>query len=297
MNSCDQVRSHLLEHLYGLLEEPDAHALTDHMNQCAHCREELVHAQEQMALIAAAAKEEFPQVRFVPPVFETPQSHQSPRRFITRWAVAAAILIAAAGLGVPSAAYWQRHEQVTQAENTFQRAKDQLAQTELQRLRIMDESERMKTVFRMRLDQADKSAEKARDALVQLGQEYGQKIKQANLEVNAKQMDLTVVGPRAIEPGALNQFQIQTRTLRQQPLPAQVSVILRDQNQREIFKEDKASSSGNLLVTLPRDLPLKPDTALTLEVQASAEQGQPTVLSESLPLTGPVYVTHLATDG
>jgi hypothetical protein len=129
-----------------------------------------------------------------------------------------------------------------------------------------------------------------------LSQDFQQKIQQTNAAVHAKQMDLTVIGPRVLEPGASNQFQIQTRSFRLEPMPARITVAVRDQDNRELFKKDALPSRGDLVVTMPQDLPLKPSDNLVLEVQARSEQDPQIVLSESIPLTDPFYVTHLTVD-
>src|SRR5712692_4852744 len=135
MKSCDQIRSQLLEHLYDLLEGEDGHALAGHLEQCSHCQAELGRVREQMALIAEAAKAEFPHVHFIPPLDEVDAAARpvSPSRFRFRWAVAAAVLLAVAGLGVPAALYWRQGAQVTQADNALQQAKDQLARADARR--------------------------------------------------------------------------------------------------------------------------------------------------------------------
>jgi hypothetical protein len=298
---CGQIRTQLLEHLYGLLEEQDGRALTDHVSDCPTCQAELTRAREQMVLIAAAAKEEFPNVRFVPPIAEPAlaQPLMATRRIRSvgfRWAVAAAVLLTVGALGTCGSIYWHRQTQVAQAESNLQQAKDELAQAETLRSRIIDESTQIKNDFRKQVDQADQEARDAQNALVQLGRDHQQKVKQTFADVNAKQMDLTVIGPRTIEPGAANPFQVLTKTLRQEPMPARISVMVRDQNQREVFKQENVLSQGNLVVNLPRDLALKPDTALTLEVRARGDQNRQVELSETIPLAGPIYVTHLVTD-
>lgn len=300
-NSCGQIQVQLLEHLYGLLAEEDGRALIDHVGQCSGCQAELNRAQEQMAFIADAAKEQFPNVRFMPPAADDPLVDiPSTRGRIglsgIRWAVAAGILLAVTTVGVFGGIYWRQQTQVAQAESILRRAKDEVAQAEILRLWIIDESQQNKADFRKQVAQADKEAQRAQDALVQLGREHQQKIKQTRTDVNAKQMDLTVIGPRAIEPGAANPFQVLTKSFRQEPMPARISVTVRDREKREIFKEANVLSQGNLMVMLPRDLPLKADSALTLHVEARAEKGQPVILSEAIPLAGPVYVTHLVTD-
>jgi hypothetical protein len=302
MTSCDQIRAQLLEHLYNLLEDEDGRALDVHLHECANCQAELELARGQMTLIAAAAKEEFPNIHFVLPsektseVSKTLELFRAQRRWGIRWAVAAGVLFAVSGVGVLATIYWRQQTQVTQADNTLRLAKDELARADGHRLRILDEAHQIRTDFRRQVDRADENAQLARNDLVQLGQDFQQKIQQARSQVNAKQMDLTIVGPRTIEPGAPNPFHIQTRSFRLQPMPARITVIVRDQNQRELFKVEDLASRGDLAVTLPRNLPLKPDAALTLEVQARAEQNQQVVLSESLPLPGSLFVTHLATD-
>src|SRR5438132_2535393 len=130
MTSCDQIRVHLLEHLYNLLEEEDGRALDVHLHQCANCQAELEQAREQMTLIAAAAKEEFPSVQFVPPtektseVLKTSELSRAQRRWGIRWAVAAAVFFAVAGVGIPASIYWRQQTQVTQADNTLRQAKE-----------------------------------------------------------------------------------------------------------------------------------------------------------------------------
>ncbi len=302
MTSCDQIRAQLLEHLYNLLEEEDGRALDVHLHQCANCQAELEQAREQMTLIAAAAKQEFPNVHFAPPtektseVLKTSELSRAQRRWGIRWAVAAGVLFAVSGVGVLATIYWRQQTQVAQADNTLRQAKDEQARADAHRLRILDEAQQIRADFRRQVDRADKDARLARNDMVQLGQDFQQKIQQTRFEANAKQMDLTIIGPRALEPGAPNQFHIQTRSFRLQPMPARITVIVRDQSKRELFKEEGLVSGGDLAVTLPRNLPLKPDVALNLEVQARAESDPQMVLSETLPLTGSLYVTHLTTD-
>ena len=56
-------------------------------------------------------------------------------------------------------------------------------------------------------------------------------------------------------------------------------------------------ANGNYAVTLPADLPLKPQQPLTLVVSANRLDGVQSVqVSEKLNLSAPVYVTHLDTD-
>ena len=70
MMPCDNCRTLLLDHLYGLLDAAEAVAVENHLAACPACtavRDREVHAQE---LFAQAAKVEFPHVRFQPPAEE-----------------------------------------------------------------------------------------------------------------------------------------------------------------------------------------------------------------------------------
>src|SRR5258707_6508602 len=67
MASCEQYQAQLLGYLYDLLEADELHALRDHLNQCGDCRAALAKAERHKQLLAAAAKAEFPAVRFQPP--------------------------------------------------------------------------------------------------------------------------------------------------------------------------------------------------------------------------------------
>src|SRR5437773_5489900 len=117
MMSCEQVRSQLLEHLYDLLEAEQVRALDNHLRGCGNCQTELGHAREQMALIAAAAKEEFPKVQFVPPTDKTSEGFKAwgasgaSRRWGNRRAAAAAILLVVVGVSAPASIYWCQENQ------------------------------------------------------------------------------------------------------------------------------------------------------------------------------------------
>src|SRR5207249_2321618 len=141
---------------------------------------------------------------FIPPLDEVDTAARpvSPSRFRFRWAVAAAVLLAVAGLGVPAALYWRQRAQVAQADNAWQQAQDQLAQADAHRGRILDEAGHVKADFQRQLDRADKDALIALNDLVQLGQDVLLKIHRINSEDDAKQLDVAVLVPRVIEHGA-----------------------------------------------------------------------------------------------
>ena len=67
MNSCPECQTQMLEYLYDLLDAPERQAMQAHMADCAPCRAELAKATGQQKLLAAAARMEFPGVRFAAP--------------------------------------------------------------------------------------------------------------------------------------------------------------------------------------------------------------------------------------
>src|SRR5438874_1731649 len=64
---CDDCQALLLDHLYGLLDGPEAVALDAHLAGCAGCTAAREQAARVRGLFARAAKSSFPDVRFVPP--------------------------------------------------------------------------------------------------------------------------------------------------------------------------------------------------------------------------------------
>src|SRR4051794_6166675 len=109
MNSCEAYQGQMLEYLYDLLEDGERQALRAHLDTCPACQAALVRAQAQRQLLAAAARMAFPAVLFAPPAAAEAVATVVPlparRRAWPRWAVAAAVLLALAGLGVPGYRY------------------------------------------------------------------------------------------------------------------------------------------------------------------------------------------------
>jgi len=103
MLSCE-FRAQMLEYLYDLLESDERQALMVHLNDCPACQAELVKAKAQQQLLAAAAKMDFPDVRFTAPTAAPISAQpevillQRPHRPLRwrRWVAAAAVLLALA---------------------------------------------------------------------------------------------------------------------------------------------------------------------------------------------------------
>src|ERR1700687_4173141 len=110
MVSCESCRGQLLEYLYDLLDEADRRALDAHLTQCPACQAALVKARNQLQLLGAAAKTNFAGVRFDAPAAaaELPLAGPLSRTVVrtpawTRWAMAAAVVVAVGGLGTLAA--------------------------------------------------------------------------------------------------------------------------------------------------------------------------------------------------
>src|SRR5471030_2250947 len=74
MNSCPPCQAQMLEYLYDLLDEAERQAMQNHLDGCAACRAELARTKGQQQLLAAAARMEFPDVRFAAPTGPAPKA-------------------------------------------------------------------------------------------------------------------------------------------------------------------------------------------------------------------------------
>jgi alpha-2-macroglobulin-like protein len=280
MNDCNHYQTLLLEHLYGLLDDADGRALQDHLASCPSCQGALDQAKRQQRLLAAAAKDEFPAVRFeapaeeaAPEVVPLPEPVAMPRRtrHWGRWAVAAALLLAAGGLCVPAA--WYGHDYL-QARDVVRAHDDEVAD-------------------------AQKAAGAVAGQLRQLPVERDQKVDEVWKAARDRQINLVVSGPQRVEVGAPSEFRIETRNLDGKPVLARLDVSVVDQNTGKTVLEEKGvKTAGEYQLKLQPNLPLRPDTALALVVNAHREgdDDAESSLRERLELAAPVYVTHLATD-
>ena len=278
MHTCPECQAQTLEYLYDLLDEAERRSMQAHLAECASCRAALAKAENQQKLLATAARMEFPNVRFIAPAeliapavvpMTRPVKKSRPWR---RWAVAAAILLALAGLSVPS--YWMQRD-YTQANRTIvekkavalaatQRRADALAQlNDLPRL----EKEKKEAVYKAE-----------RDA----------------------QLQLSVRGPAAATAGAPTTYELDTANLNGEPVAADLKARLMRGDGKQPVGDDipvVRAGLGKYNLTLPADLPLKPQQPLTLWVSANRLDGvQSAQVSEKLDLAAPVYVTHLDTD-
>jgi anti-sigma factor RsiW len=289
MNSCETSQVQLLEYLYDLLDGADRQALEAHLAGCPACQAALARARSQQHLLAAAAKVQFPAVAFQPPPPAAPPAESvtaaapasipfaavarapAPKKPVRwgRWAAAAAVLLAVTGLGVPAA----------------------IIGSDVRRTQ-RDVEAQEKTIAEAQLKQRN-----AQNAIQAAVTERHQKVTGVYNAVRERQLKLVVQGPAAVQPGAPTEYQIQTKNWNEQPVAAHVSVQVSD-NGAKVGEpvEAKRVADGTYRVSLPPDLPLKPNSHPILVVSAKREIGTKAELQEQLDLASNVFLTHLATD-
>ena len=243
-------------------------------------------ARREQALLAAAAKKEFAGVQFAAPaVIEmNPQEVEratvpmSPGWF--RWGVAAAVLLGMVGLGLPAGLYSAQQDRVDSARARMERT---------------DVAERD---ARVRADIANAELLKIEREIAAIQNQREQEVAKVWEEAGKKPMRMTVSGPRTPDAGAVNTYQIQLRRRdNAAPIPAELTVKVTDDKGKVLHQvENVKAATGNYQLVLPRDLPLKPNTELALEVTARASNGMKAEIKEKLKLVAPVYLTHLTTD-
>jgi hypothetical protein len=295
MMTCEQYQALLLDHLYDVLEPNEVRALGEHLPTCAACQAALVRARSQKDLLAAAARSEFAGVQFkAPAVIEAAPVLPLPvRHGWVRWAVAAAVLLAIGGISISATWYGRQLDLVAQARSRAEQLRADIQRTDQEhQVRVAQATK----VQQDRVQQATKEREALQREYQQLAGQRQGKLIEVQQTIAAKQLHLSVIGPPNPEPGAPNQYQIAVRTPDQRPARAHLSATLVDQDKRVVYEEKDMPTEGNYRLNLPRDLPLKPDTQLTLEVRARGENAQQGQVREHLQLAAPVYVTHLATD-
>jgi hypothetical protein len=111
MKTCADRQNLMLEYLYDLLDDAECRDLQGHADGCPSCATALRQAQVQKGQLAAAAKREFPNVRFVAPAESQPATLPFRRAIIkhpwVRYALAASVLIAIGVTVVARNPWWK----------------------------------------------------------------------------------------------------------------------------------------------------------------------------------------------
>lgn len=293
--SCESCQNDLFPYLYELLEPAERREVEEHLRDCSHCMAELERTRIRSADLASAVKGSFAEV-----VFKTPApskavrpsrpaiaAARAPRRplLLNRWAMAAAVLVAVASAGSVIAWTLAQYQQVE-----LDRKQDQVAIAQKTLTELLEVTDKKQGVIQK--DIRDIQAE-----IDKLIGEWNAKDAQQRVEVKNKRVRFEIRGPKSIQPGAPNTYDIQVKPANPgQPvnvtrLEAQV---VNDKTKAVLFEKKFAVAGRNLLV-LPPDLPIKPGDDLALVLAADAD-GVPEQVREHLTLLFPEYVTHLSTD-
>jgi len=292
MLTCELCRQNLLPFLYDLLEEGEAKALRDHLENCPDCQVALEHARGQQGIVAEAARESFAQVRFTPPaepvapVKETLPLRTRSRRLPIRWAMAASILACTVGLasylGYTS---WQERHEAWAAADAKSTDTAKAAKT------TRDDAKRRQEELRKEIREINAQV----DELLGTWRKDNEKTRKV---FERDQTKFIIEGPGSLQAGAKNEITIEVKE--KSPRKGRVPMPLRAQlvnpETREVLFEKPLRGAILHRVTLPPDLPLKPGTKVALVVEAQDEKGMPIQVVDHLALVAPEYMTHLYLD-
>ncbi len=312
MTRCDDCQDLLLDHLYGLIDGPEADAVAAHMAECPACAAARDRAAREQQLFARAATSRFPEVRFDPPADPEPAAAPKPPLMLPAhvatpvvpappppartwpavlgWAVAASLLLA-----VPAASLRQSRldtavaaarEAAASAAVSHASASRELAEAEARTPRPAAAPEDPAAVARRETD----------DALARLFEE-GKQVARAERE---RKLSVQVTGPTAVQPGAPNDFTVVLHDRRPGGGSHLVEAQVRDGKDKVLFQQriDDRKNDRHA-VRLPADLWSKagPDADLSLVIATvDGKTGQRTEMLDQFRLLGPVYTTQLATD-
>ncbi len=311
MPPCDQYQDQLLDRLYGLLDPAEAAALDAHLAGCPGCAAARDQAGRWAGLIARAAQGEFPGVRFVPPEEAAAPAAAGaaadsfalpPQNTVARWtawaAVAAGLLLAAAGVGGPAARDligFARYKPRVDEETAL------LRQADAKRQRLAD-------AVRDADRRAAERLAKAQTEHDQLLAEWKGKEEQVVAAARERPLTVDLNGPATALPGAPNRYTVRvldTKTGKSRP--AAVEAQVKDAAGRTLFarkfdtdgKEADERGQPRANLTLPASLwaGVPPGAELFLVLTATdREKGAQAELTEKFRLLEPVYTTFLTTD-
>jgi hypothetical protein len=296
MTPCDDFQAQFLDHVYGLLEPEETARLGQHVKECGACRAALARAEAQQQLLAAAAKAGFPDVRFEAPAATLPAAGRPAlaRARLTgfgwgRWAAAAAVLLTVGGASLSANAYWRQHDRVV-------RARARVAE-------IQDEIKSLHQEHSERHHRADLAVHTVQEEFERLSSERQTKLVEAHQSIAEQPLHLSVTGPQSVEPGGANEYLVRVYDQANQPVAARVDAMVFDQQHHQYppTLQGEQPEPGNYRLTLPRDLPVKPGSELSLVVTATGwaakdKVGPHVTATGKVVLSAPLYQTYLATD-
>src|SRR5262249_32860864 len=135
------------------------------------------------------------------------------------------------------------------------------------------------------------------ERLVRLDRDEEQKAEGLDQEVRQKERHVTVIGPRTLQSGTPNDYQIVTHDGQDALVASRLTVSVHEKESNNLlYKVEDQESEGLYHLTLPSKLDVGPNSRVMLEVVAADANGSKTKLREDFRLTAPLYLTHLTTD-
>src|SRR5579864_3795146 len=300
MLTSEQFQSQLLDYLYDLLDEADAKAMREYLE--AHPEAQTL-AERTRHLLSAAARKEFPEVRFEPPtsgslprVTTTPatiahasSSSRQPSKAASRvltWGVAASVLLIIGVLAIPAGnhihGYVRALDHVKQAQQKESAAKQELQVA--QNTRTQD------------LDKARKNVEDIKTQLASLEEQREKDLEKVREDLANKSIRMEVMGPKQLVPGAPNDITVKTMNVRGEAQHSGVTLRVMD-GAKALWEGSVGESLGQCTFHLPPDIPIRANSKLAIEVQAKDKAGVlQSEVTETLEWAAPRYQAHLATD-
>jgi len=323
--NCQHCQSLLLDHLYGLLEGPEATALEAHLTSCPACASARAETARVQGLIARAAKSAFPATKFEPPAphleselaksdtrtpipgtphvlpLSTPSEHTTrgilPRlAVILPWAIAVAVLIAIPSTVIPVLGIFDRADRTSRDAEIARREADTatnaVATAQARRAKSLTDAQ-----FKLAV------AEQTQTALLS---KWLEEQKKAARDATTRKFTVDVLKPATVQPGAPNDFVVVVNDRRPlwettgKRMIAEIHAV--DAADAVIFtqplnSERTAEKRHPLRLPASAWAKMKPGAELFLVVAQVDEKTQTrTELQDRIRLAGPVFTTLLVTD-
>ncbi len=296
MSDVTRYEGLMLEHLYGLLDAAEAHDLEAFL---ATPEGELlrIRSRDWQAKLASVSRTTFPNLSFSPPaepkltlpVRPAPCAATTMKIVWTRWIVAASLLLVFGGLGGPAA--YQLVGWYAQSSETESARVD--ARTAHESVKTLDtEHQAAREAIRIEHDRAVAAHQAAKTA-------YLDALASARKAIDQKDFVVRLRGPDRIQPGAPNEWLIDTLTKQGgYGSPKKIEVVVKDQKDKELLHETHGPTHGTTRLKLPVSFwdKIQAGDDLFLQVVAYTDDDRRSVLAERIPLARPVYVTQLVTD-
>ncbi len=235
MLSPERFQELILPYLYDLLDADERTAFENALAGSAEARSGLERARAQQELLAAAVREEFPEVTFAPPVGAAGSKKNAqrvvarptaklPRRWL-RW-VAAALLAATAlgaSLALSAVGWMSQKQQLAEATARFDQANIAVHALEL---RLAEERRH-----------TQEKARALQEQISLLVKHWNQEATARKKAFNGKDVQVVIQSPRALQAGARNTVEVQLRRNPAAPKAAalaQLNASLLDEDSKEV---------------------------------------------------------------